>query len=253
MKLLRTSNKRSNYIDPEQMLLSLELQNEDGATLMTIPGEVVESLRRSISRLILKKVLPARLALVATLRQEGTSYLARAFATTMANDLDANVCAVELNWWWPDKSWPVSTNNLGLAGVLTEQIQLKDAIIRTNRPNLSVLPAGRLTVSERPVFARSTLLKEILYQLNEQYEYLILDIPAILATNDASPLATLGDACCMVVQQGVTPVEKVRQALDEIDQLQVLGVILNKMQTSTPPALLHLLSGVILQDSVLEV
>ena len=85
--------------ESEHKLLSLALNAEDGTTLMTFPGEVVQSVRRTISRLITKKTLPARIALVSSLRQEGMTYLSRALATTLANDLDANVCAVELNWW----------------------------------------------------------------------------------------------------------------------------------------------------------
>ena len=239
MKLFLKSTKQDTF-DSE---LSLRLESEDGMIVMTFHSELVKSLRRSISRLISKKALPARLAMLASLRQEGTTFLSRALATTLANDLDASVCAVELNWWWPEQTWAAISGNAGLAAVLTERIKLKDAIIRTNRPNLTILPAGNLAVSDRPVFARSSLLKEILYQLNEQYKYLILDIPTILATNDTIPLASLGDACCLVIQQGITPIEKVRTALDEVDQLKLLGVILNKARTTTPSFLQNLLSS----------
>ena len=53
--------------ESEHKLLSLALNAEDGTTLMTFPGEVVESVRRTISRLITKKTLPARIALVSSL------------------------------------------------------------------------------------------------------------------------------------------------------------------------------------------
>ena len=246
--------RRTVHEESEHKLLSLALNAEDGTTLMTFPGEVIESIRRTISRLITKKTLPARIALVSSLRQEGVTYLSRALATTLANDLDANVCVVELNWWWPDSSIVLPTDhsilesNRGLAGVLAEEIKLEQAILRTDRANLCLLPAGRMEVTSRPVLSRSTLLKEILYQLSEQYEYLVLDIPAVTATNDAIPLASLGDACCLVVHQGLTPIEKVRSTLDEIDHLTVLGVILNKMHNYTPSFLLHLIP----QDAITE-
>lgn len=255
MKFRRKARLSDPQIEKQASELALTLQAEDGTTLLTFPPEVIESLRRTLSRLISKKTLPARLALVAALRQEGVSYLSRALATTMANDLGASVCVVELNWWWPDETLqaPVEAGRNGrpggLAEVLTEDLKLESAIMHTNRANLDILPAGRMPVANRPIMARSTLLKEILYQLSEQYEYLILDIPAIAATNDAIPLASLGDACCMVIHQGVTPVEKVRSALDEIDHLTVLGVILNKVKIATPSFLIHLIP----QDSVSEV
>ena len=76
----------------------------------------------------------------------------------------------------------------------------------------------------------------------------MLDIPAVSATNDAVPLASLGDACCLVVHQGVTPIEKVRSTLDEIDHLTVLGVIMNKTHNYTPSFLLNLIP----QDAITE-
>lgn len=233
--------RKSNPLESEHKLLSLEVKLENGAPLISFPAEVIDALRRSISRLISKKTLPARLSLAAALRQEGVTYLSRALALTMANDLDTSVCAVELNWWWPNRTLPLPAENRGLAGVLEEEITLKQAIVRTSQPNLAILPAGKLAVTKRPIFARGTHLKEILYQLNEQFEYLVLDIPSVSVTNDAIPLAALGDACCLVVHQGVTPIEKVRTGLEEIDEQKVLGVLMNNVRVNTPAFLLNLI------------
>jgi Mrp family chromosome partitioning ATPase len=243
-----TNSNLDSEIGSEHKLLSLTFQTLDGDNTQTFPAEVIEALRLAISRLISKKTLPPRLSLVSALRQEGVTYLSRALATILANDLNTSVCAVELNWWRPDKTLILPQGNKGLAGVLAEEIELDLAILRTDRPNLSILPAGKMAVANRPVFARSDFLKETLLKLSEQYEYMVLDIPAILSTNDSIPLASLGDACCLVVNQGVTSIEKVRLALDEIDQLTVLGVIMNRVKTSTPAPLLNLIP----QDPVAE-
>lgn len=244
MKFWRKSDKPKSDLD----LLSLKLECADGTPLITFPAEVVDSLRRTLSRLVTRKILPARLSLIASLHQEGVTYLSRALALTMANDLDSTVCAVELNWWSPDQSLPLPVENLGLAGVLAGEMELKDALVRTNQPNLAIMTAGKMPVTDRPIFSRSSYLKEILYQLNEQFEYIILDIPAITSTNDSIPLASLGDACCLVIHQGVTPVEKVRSALNEIDQQKFLGAILNHTQVYTP----QFLHSLIPQDSTIE-
>ena len=233
--------KKTYNPENDRSLLSLEMSLEDGTPLMMFPADVIESLRHAISRLVSKKTLPARLSLVAALHQEGVTYLSRALALTLANDLDTPVCAVELNWWWPDKTIPLPVGSPGLAGVLSGEIKLKEAIVRTSQPNLSIIPAGKLAVPDRPTYARSTHLKEILYQLNEQYEYLILDVPAVSVTNDSIPLASLGAACCLVIHQGVTPIEKVKSALDEIDHQKFLGVILNKTRVKTPSFLVNLI------------
>jgi Mrp family chromosome partitioning ATPase len=258
--LNKRTRQESDPIDPdgeydsksepgsEDNLLSQSFHTIDGNNTQTFPAEVIDALRLAVSRLISKKTLPPRLSLVSALRQEGVTYICRALATILANDLNTSVCAVELNWWRPDKTFILPAGNKGLAGVLADEIKLEQAIMATDRPNLSILPAGKMAVANRPVFARSDYLKETLLKLSEQCEYMILDIPAILSTNDSIPLASLGDACCLVVNQGVTSVEKVRLALDEIDHLTILGVIMNRVKISTPAPLLNLIP----QDSVAE-
>jgi Mrp family chromosome partitioning ATPase len=82
------------------------------------------------------------------------------------------------------------------------------------------------------------VLVQIIEDLSKEFDHLILDIPAIRATNDAVPLASLGDACCLVIRQGVTTAEDVRLTLDEIDHLPILGVILNRVRLKTPRVIL---------------
>lgn len=82
--------------------------------------------------------------------------------------------------------------------------------------------------------ARSQELQDVINNLSTRFDFLILDIPAIHSTSDAIPLASLGDACCLVVRQGITTVEDVRLGLDEIDHIPMLGVVLNRVKLATP-------------------
>ncbi|MCA9925602.1 MAG: hypothetical protein KC421_24695, partial [Anaerolineales bacterium] len=67
----------------------------------------------------------------------------------------------------------------------------------------------------------------------------LLDIPALLATSDAIPLASLSSGSCLVIKQGVTSIENVRLALDDIAHLNMLGVILNQAVIKTPKLFLR--------------
>lgn len=244
MKFKRKSPDQS-AIDP---LPAMSLLHGDDLPGLVLPIAVVEVLRRTISRLILKGNLPAELSLVSALRQEGVTYISRALAAIIANDLDARVCAVELNWWWPDQTYQPAQQNGGLAAVLAGKLKLKSALAPTGNSKLAILPAGRMPLLERPVHSRSARLKEVVRELKQQYDYLVFDVPAILTTNDAIPLAALGSGCCLVVNQGVTSVEKVRQALDDIDHLPIVGVIMNKVRIATPSWLTQLIP----QESVID-
>ncbi|MEP7191003.1 MAG: chromosome partitioning protein [Roseiflexaceae bacterium] len=80
---------------------ALTLRTADGAPLYTFPGSVVTSMRHMETMLLYNDTLPARISVVAALRQEGVTYTTLALATTLAYDLAARICVVDLNWWSP--------------------------------------------------------------------------------------------------------------------------------------------------------
>ncbi|HEU4325435.1 MAG TPA: chromosome partitioning protein [Roseiflexaceae bacterium] len=219
--------------------------------------ELIGGMRRMLTRLSYQGRLPGRLALLAALRGEGVTTAALALGATLASDQGVRVCVVELNWWapgletlitaappTPKRGWfghkqppppaPAAASGPGLAGVLDGSVSLDEALIPSTLPNLALLPAGDLPAERRPAAARGAELKARIGQLSRRFEHVILDVPAVLGTSDAIALAALGEACAMVVRQGVTPAASVRAALDEIGHTRVLGVILNRVRISTP-------------------
>src|SRR5262245_48328886 len=74
---------------------ALTLRTADGAPLYTFPGEVINSMRHMETTVMYKGALPARIAMVAALREEGVTYTTLALATTLAYDLAARICVVE--------------------------------------------------------------------------------------------------------------------------------------------------------------
>lgn len=217
--------------------LPLQLETENGAVSITYPGDVVESLRYMLTRLAKDKVIPSRLAMTSTLREEGTTYLSRALATIIAHDLQASVCVVELNWYWPSRDTAVFPQNL--SAVMQNKSTIDEALVATNWPNMFMIPAGQMPPTQRAIITRSENLQHTINELAGKFDHIILDIPAILSTSDAIPLASLGNATCVVIHHGVTPVEKIRQALDEISHLSIIGTVINLSQTNIPARLLQ--------------
>jgi Mrp family chromosome partitioning ATPase len=231
--------RKKNRPEPVTEDMSIILKDTDDKTLLTIPENVIVDLRRMVTRIDRVDRLPPRLTVISALPGEGVTYISRALAATIANDLGRKVCIVELNWWSPSSFMePVGG---GLAAVLNEESTMDEEIIETGWKKLSVLPAGVVSKQDRPIVARSTTLKETIYQLGEKFDHLVIDVPAIRLTSDAVPIASLGNACCLVIQQGVTTIEDVRQSLDEIDHLSILGVVLNQVHINTPEKLISLI------------
>lgn len=233
MKLLR-QRKTKAILEDQDLILPMG----DGTPVYQFSGTTIDNMRAMINRIKRQGEFPARLAVVSALRQEGVTYISRALGTTLAHDSTQKVCIVDTNWWWPSSTDLVAVDNPGLAGVISGEASLDEIIAPSGWSNLVLVPAGNIQRQLRPVMARSNALKEILDELAAQYDHLILDVPAIQSTSDAIPLVSLADACCVVIQHGVTTVEDISLALDEIAHLKLLGVILNRVKLSTPEKLL---------------
>ncbi len=236
MKIRRRKKNKDN----KEPTIPLTLLAEDDTLLMTFPENVVDNLRQMITRVARQDDFPARLSVISALREEGVTYISQGLAATLANDLGVSVCVVELNWWTPSTVLNLPAYK-GIASVLLEEHALDDAIIHTSWSNLDLIPAGKLSRQDRSIVSRSQILKEIIDELSTRYDHLILDIPAIHTTSDAIPLASLGLASCIVVRQGVTSIEDVRTALDEVDHLPILGVIMNQTIIKTPATIVKLI------------
>jgi Mrp family chromosome partitioning ATPase len=232
-------NPSPNQIIPAEEF-NLDLPDQDGNILQSYPPDVVDNLRQLIIRLGINQPFPARLALTSALRGEGVSYQTFALAATIANDSDANVGIVDLNWWYPGLMAGFIDQPGGLATVIDGTQKLDQVIIPSRWPNLSFIPAGVLKTSARAKVARSQALVEIIESLSNRFNHLILDVPAVLACSDAAPLISLADGCCLVIRQGVTQIEDVRSALDTISHLQIYGVILNQVNLDTPNIVMRL-------------
>lgn len=220
---------------------------------------MVRSLRYMLTRLTATQELPKRVAVTSALSGEGVTTLALALAATLANDTGARVGLVELNWWSPGLLRILSqasqieaspkrkgalppeprllasfAQQYGLADYLEGRASLDEVLLQSDMPNLSLVPAGELAARQQPIIARSQALQAAIDELAERFDYLILDLPAVLNSSDAIVLASLAKACCFVVQQGVTSRGQVQNALDDIKHLPVLGVLLNQSQIKTP-------------------
>ena len=194
----------------------LEVKAADGTVLTSFPNEVIVPLRHMVSRLMQANAWPAHVSVIAALREEGVTYTATAIAATIASDWNKTVAVIELNWHTPGLAALLNTTTSpGVAGLLNGS-ELDTALITTALPILFFLPAGELIAEQRSVTSRSAALASIIDQVKQRFDLVLLDIPAVLTTSDAIPLASLGAACLIVARQGVTPKSKVQAALDDV-------------------------------------
>lgn len=220
----------------------IALETPDGKALGTVNAEVIRVYRPMFTRMLSREPLPPRIALVAALPEEGVTYNAVALAATLTADLPQRALVVELNWWRPGLARTLGeVESKGVAGILEGAATFEEAVVETKLPNLKFLPAGELPVEKRAEVARSGALRDLVTDLTTRCDYLFLDIPAVRFTSDAIPLAHLADACLVLVRQGATPVGEVARALDDVENMKMLGVIMNRVVIKTPKLFMKLL------------
>jgi Mrp family chromosome partitioning ATPase len=214
---------------------SLSLLDEGGTLVHFAPARVTESLRYMVGRLRLVEGedLPERLGVTSAISGEGVTFVTRTLGMVLANDAGKRVCLVDLNWWSP-ANWPSEADQMGVADVLRDGCAVERTIIETAFPNLFVLPAGMAAPVERPALARSHDLEKMLVELSEDFDHVLIDLPAVYATSESLTLAENCGRVMVVVGQGLTPDSQVKGALDELRGISVLGVILNRSRTKVP-------------------
>ncbi|MBY6678737.1 polysaccharide biosynthesis tyrosine autokinase [Rhodococcus sp. BP-332] len=91
----------------------------------------------------------------------------------------------------------------GLSELLRGKATLDDAVVPTDRDNLSIIGTGVATESSSALFGRVTM-NEMVKQLHEYFEFVIIDAPPVLCSADAAVLAGVADGVLLVALLGST-------------------------------------------------
>jgi capsular exopolysaccharide synthesis family protein len=126
----------------------------------------------------------------------------------------------------------------GLIQVLTGERRLEEAIRPTEIERLSVLRLGE-PAHNFPLAIRTATLPDVIEQVRSRFGLVVLDLPAVLNSTDTQVLSRLVDQVILVVRAGVTPAKLVQQAIDQLGEETLLGVVLNDSRSDLPSWLEH--------------
>lgn len=167
---------------------------------------------------------------------EGKSFTAVNLAISMATELDTTVLLVDAD---VAKSSVIRYLGLqaekGLLDVLRDPtMPLGDVLIKTDIAKLTVLPSGRGFAHATELLA-SAAMKNFLRDISSRYHdrIVIFDSPPLLATSEASLLATLMGQIVFVVEAESTPQEAIKEALSHLADCEHVGIVLNKAPVRT--------------------
>lgn len=122
------------------------------------------------------------------------------------------------------------SNELGLADVLSGQVELNDALYQTEIGKLAILPSGQLKSNPAELLG-SESMEKLFQQALQEYDVILIDSPPVLEVTDTKLLANKSDGVILVICEGKTAIEKATEAKKALEfaKAKIYGVILNKI------------------------
>jgi polysaccharide biosynthesis transport protein len=172
---------------------------------------------------------PRTLVVASSVPEEGKSTIALYLAATMARGnsrvllVDGDMRRGSLHEHFGTAPSP------GLAEVLEQESSCASAIVRIGVEKLALLPAGRPKRNPGELVL-SAEWDRFLEEAKQQFDYIVVDTPPVLATDDVASLAPKVDGVLFVVRGSFTSARTARSALNVLRQrhVRVLGLIFNR-------------------------
>jgi capsular exopolysaccharide synthesis family protein len=122
------------------------------------------------------------------------------------------------------------SNRTGLVSILAENLEPARAIVKTELPDLYVVPSGPSSPNPSGLLSSEGMTRFLeLSCLN--FDYVVLDAPPVVPLADAILIGYQADGVVLCVQGGHTPREQVLRARDKLQRsgVRILGVLLNNV------------------------
>jgi len=166
---------------------------------------------------------------------EGKSFTAANLAVSMALEKDITVILVDADVAMSKITKMFDLDkSLGLTELLNDSsLDIGDAIVKTDFPSLSIIPAGKKSVNSAELLS-SNDMKKLVTELGERYSnrVIIFDSPPLLATSEAVILSEKMGQILLVVESNRTPKQAVLDAVAMLNKDKSIGLVLNKTRRS---------------------
>lgn len=158
---------------------------------------------------------------------EGKSTTVANLAITMAQD-GKRVLLIDADMRKPVVHRRFGLPNKGLSNYIAMKVSFDNIVQREVIPNLDILASGPVPPNPSELLG-SERMKEFMAEIKEQYDYVFIDMPPVLAVTDAAILSSKVDRVVFVVKSGADSPDELKLAKTSLEQAgaNIMGVILN--------------------------
>lgn len=125
------------------------------------------------------------------------------------------------------------SNEVGLTDILVDKCDLKDAI-RQVSSSLYIITSGNIPPNPAEIVG-SKSMEELIKELSDNFDYIVIDTPPVLAVTDSLLLAAKADATVLVVRGRKAKEKQVKQSYEELTKVRanVIGSVLNDSDSAS--------------------
>jgi capsular exopolysaccharide synthesis family protein len=169
----------------------------------------------------------------------GCSWVCARVAEVLASQVSGSVCLVDANLRNPGLNEQFAVeNHHGLTDALREREPIRSFAQPLSCPRLWLVTSGSAAEDGQSLLS-SDRMRLRMTELRAEFDYVLVDTPAISASNDATVLGSSTDGLVMVLKANSSRRESARTAIQDLRaaKVRVLGAVLNQRTFPIPQSI----------------
>lgn len=215
-----------------------------GTPVSRDPVEVIDSeIAKLVQRVFLfhddNKQAATTVTFCGVSRGDGCSWVCARASGTLSEQSAGRVCVVDANFRSPSLHEHFRLeNSTGLAEAIKGSAPIEEFAQQTWNSHLWFVPSGAIG-SDPSGVVNPARLRELLSELRAEFDYVLVDAPAVSSCGDGALLGQMTDGVVFVIGCNSTRRETARAAKESLEAVGVpiLGTVLNRRTYPIPEAL----------------
>jgi Mrp family chromosome partitioning ATPase len=166
----------------------------------------------------------------------GCSWICARVAELLASQVTGTVCVVDANLQSPTMHEQFSVaNHHGLADALRQTGTIRGYVSQLSRRNLALVSCGS-DARDAQSLVTTDRMRMRLNELRSEFDYVLIDCPAMSVSNVALSLGSVADGVVLVLKANATRKDRARGAVRDLQaaKVKVLGAVLNQRTFPIP-------------------
>jgi capsular exopolysaccharide synthesis family protein len=155
-------------------------------------------------------------------------------AISLAREENHSVLLVDMDLRRPSiQGYFFQDEQQGISEYLTDGVELSDVLFNPGLDRLVILPGNKPFNNSSEVLS-SPKMVQLVRELKNRYpnRMVLFDMPPVLSCDDVVAFSPYIDAVMLVIEEGVTRKDEIKQAYDQLSGSNILGTVLNKSKSS---------------------